>query len=208
MMKEIIVRIPTRLATGVASLAAAATVVALVPGPVAAAPAAPGTASSVVSMSSQDRPPAGEYTSKVRGDFRRNGVVRGTFTPDRFFVKKGEVFAKGTLNATLRRGDGNLVGRTSREIVIPVRNATASASERRRCDILNLVLGPLDLNLLGLEVHLNRVVLDIVAVPGAGNLLGNLLCAVAGLLDGTGGLSLLERLRLANLLNRILGLLG
>jgi hypothetical protein len=70
------------------------------------------------------------------------------------------------------------------------------------------VLGPLDLNLLGLEVSLNRVVLDIVAVTGSGNLLGNLLCAVAGLLDGAGNLSLLENLRLANLLNRILNLLG
>ena len=40
----------------------------------------------------------------------------------------------------------------------------------RRCDILNLVLGPLDLDLLGLEVHLNRVILNIVAVSGAGNL--------------------------------------
>jgi hypothetical protein len=58
-----------------------------------------------------------------------------------------------------------------------------------QCDILNLVLGPLDLNILGLEVHLNRVVLDIIAVPGPGNLLGNLLCAIAGLLDdGLGGL--------------------
>ena len=49
------------------------------------------------------------------------------------------------------------------------------------------MLGPLDLNLLGLEVHLDPVVLDIVAQPGPGNLLGNLLCAVAGLLDGAGG---------------------
>jgi hypothetical protein len=40
------------------------------------------------------------------------------------------------------------------------------------CDILNLTLGPLDLNLLGLRVQL----------------LGNLLCAAAGLLDSpTGG---------------------
>jgi hypothetical protein len=52
------------------------------------------------------------------------------------------------------------------------------------CDILNLDLGPLDLNLLGLQVDLAPVVLDIVAQPGAGALLGNLLCAVAGLLDG------------------------
>ena len=36
-----------------------------------------------------------------------------------------------------------------------------------------------------------------------GNLLGNLLCAVAGLLDGTG---LLNQLRLANVLNRVLAL--
>ena len=70
--------------------------------------------------------------------------------------------------------------------------------------MLNLVLGPLDLNLLGLEVHLSRVVLNIVAVTGANNLLGNLLCAVTGLLDGTG---LLNELRLANVLNRILAIL-
>ncbi|MGY1738441.1 hypothetical protein [Geodermatophilus sp. SYSU D00684] len=52
------------------------------------------------------------------------------------------------------------------------------------CPILDLTLGPLDLNLLGLHVHLNEVVLDIEAIPGPGNLLGNLLCAIAGLLDG------------------------
>jgi hypothetical protein len=52
------------------------------------------------------------------------------------------------------------------------------------CPILHLELGPLDLNLLGLRVQLNQVVLDVTAIPGPGNLLGNLLCALAGLLDG------------------------
>jgi hypothetical protein len=52
------------------------------------------------------------------------------------------------------------------------------------CPILHLELGPLDLNLLGLRVQLNQVVLDVTAIPGPGNLLGNLLCAIAGLLDG------------------------
>ena len=33
-------------------------------------------------------------------------------------------------------------------------------------------------------MQLNQVVLDITAIPGPGNLLGNLLCAIAGLLDG------------------------
>jgi hypothetical protein len=42
------------------------------------------------------------------------------------------------------------------------------------CPILHLVLGPLN-HLLGLNVSLNQVILDITAIPGPGNLLGNLL---------------------------------
>ena len=78
---------------------------------------------------------------------------------------------------------------------------------------MHLTLGPLDLNLLGLVVHLDRVVLDITAQQGAGNLLGNLLCAVAGLLDpptgggAGGGLSGLLQ-GIVSLLNQILGALG
>jgi hypothetical protein len=49
-----------------------------------------------------------------------------------------------------------------------------------------------------LKVDLSRVILDITAQTGAGNLLGNLLCAVTGLLDPDG---------LARLLNQILGAL-
>jgi hypothetical protein len=149
----------------------------------------------------------GRITSRVRGTFGRAGTVRGTFSPGRFFVRGGETYANGVLHATLRRGNGDLVGRVNRNISIPVRGGSADQAATTAavapCRILNLVLGPLDLNLLGLEVHLNRVVLDIVARPGAGNLLGNLLCAVAGLLDSTG---VVNQLRLANVLNRILAI--
>ena len=60
------------------------------------------------------------------------------------------------------------------------------------CDILNLSLGPVDLNLLGLEVHLDNchngpVTVDVTAVPGAGNLLGNLLCSLSHALDNNHG---------------------
>ncbi len=77
--------------------------------------------------------------------------------------------------------------------------ATA-ASTSGSCQILSLTLGPLHLNLLGLVIDLNQVNLNITAQSGPGNLLGNLLCAVANLLNGgnTGGL--------ATLLNRLLGL--
>ena len=47
------------------------------------------------------------------------------------------------------------------------------------------------------------IVLDITAVSGSGNLLGNLLCAVAHLLDSNASVT-----ALANLLNSILGQLG
>lgn len=53
------------------------------------------------------------------------------------------------------------------------------------CPILNLTLGPLHLNLLGLVVNLNRVHLTLTALPGPGALLGNLLCAIANLLNGS-----------------------
>ena len=56
------------------------------------------------------------------------------------------------------------------------------------CAILNLAIGPVDLNLLGLDIELDDceggpVTLDITAERGPGNLLGNLLCGIAGLLD-------------------------
>ena len=70
---------------------------------------------------------------------------------------------------------------------------------------MNLVLGPLDLNLFGLTVHLNQVVLNITAVSGAGNLLGNLLCAVANLLNGSNLSGVLNQL--VTLLNQILSAL-
>jgi hypothetical protein len=55
------------------------------------------------------------------------------------------------------------------------------------CQVLDLTLGPLHLDLLGLVVDLNQVHLNITAQNGPGNLLGNLLCAVAHLLDNSGG---------------------
>ena len=74
------------------------------------------------------------------------------------------------------------------------------------CDVLNLDLGPLHLDLLGLVVDLAPVVLDITAVPGPGNLLGNLLCAVVSLLDFPGLLGVIGQI--LDAVNQILGGLG
>ena len=74
------------------------------------------------------------------------------------------------------------------------------------CAILHLELGPLNLTLLGLNVVLDNcangpVTVDITAVTGQGNLLGNLLCELLG-----GGLINLGT-TLQQLLNQIIGLL-
>jgi hypothetical protein len=51
-----------------------------------------------------------------------------------------------------------------------------------QCPILNLSLGPIDLNLLGLVVETSPICLDVTAIRGGG-LLGDLLCGVAELLS-------------------------
>lgn len=71
------------------------------------------------------------------------------------------------------------------------------------CRILDLTLGPLHLDLLGLVVDLNQVHLNITAQQGPGNLLGNLLCAVANLLNNSSS-SPTALQQIANLLNQIL----
>jgi len=141
-------------------------------------------------------------------------AVTGTFTIQRFARAQRTIYAVGTVVASIPGASGSaartVVTQVSLPLVMP--GATAAAANAAAigdvnalaaCDVLNLVLGPLDLNLLGLEVHLNQVVLDIVAQSGAGNLLGNLLCAVTNLLNGGAALG-----QIVNLLNSILAILG
>jgi hypothetical protein len=140
----------------------------------------------------------------------RNGEPKfeGDLTLRRFVKRNGKLKAIGRLDGTVFGRNGGERGVVeSKKVTAPVRipnggNSAGPSVAQASCDILRLVLGPLDLNLLGLRVQLNRVVLNITAEPGPGNLLGNLLCAVAGLLDRSGLLGILR-----NLLNAILEVL-
>jgi hypothetical protein len=58
-------------------------------------------------------------------------------------------------------------------------NSASTASPLAICNVLELTLGPLDLNLLGLMVHLDTVHLVITA-DSEGGILGSLLCSLAG----------------------------
>jgi hypothetical protein len=157
----------------------------------------------------------GSITSKVTGTFTNadgTGTFTGTFTPRKFSVVNGALEATGLLKGTLVDANGTQLGTVSQTVTDTVSTASPASTTNAAnapvvgCGILNLVLGPLNLNLLGLVVQLNQVNLVITAVPGAGNLLGNLLCSVVGLLNGGGALSGLLG-EITTLLNSILALL-
>jgi hypothetical protein len=133
----------------------------------------------------------------VTGTIPGGGSFDGTFDITRIAVRNGELVAVGTLTGTLTDAAGAVIG-TVTDLAVNLPLAVTGT-----CDILHLTLGPLDLDLLGLVVHLDQVVLDITAESGPGNLLGNLLCAVAGLLDNNAPLN-----SIARLLNQLLGLLN
>jgi hypothetical protein len=140
-------------------------------------------------------PVAGGVSVPVSGTTSKGGKFTGTFNIQKFSVVNNQIVAVGTLTGTIQNSIGNVIGTILRTIsmIVNIRGAT--------CDILHLELGPLDLDLLGLVVHLDKVVLDITADP-SGGLLGALLCAVANLLNTGGLLS-----DIVDLLNQILALL-
>lgn len=161
----------------------------------AAAPAAPTAATRAANLSSA----TGTITNLplLNSAGTQVGSFTGTFTPTSFATVNGVLQVTGQLVGTASAAVGGATQAVNQTITTTVQSAQASGA----CKILNLVLGPLHLDVLGLVVDLNQVVLNITAQSGAGNLLGNLLCSVAGLLDGGTGLN-----GLAALLNRLLGL--
>jgi len=86
-------------------------------------------------------------------------------------VKAARVAAAARLNRAIHR-DG-VVRPISFDVGL---NATTAAAGE--CSVLDLVLGPLNLNLLGLVVDLNKVHLTITANP-TGGVLGTLFCGLA-----------------------------
>ena len=67
---------------------------------------------------------------------------------------------------------------TGMQFNVPVSGTkTADAAQAATCQVLDLVLGPVALNLLGLMVNLNQVHLSITADP-TGGVLGSLFCSL------------------------------
>ncbi|HEU5233092.1 MAG TPA: hypothetical protein VFU50_09545 [Terriglobales bacterium] len=152
-------------------------------------------------------PVTGTFTAPTSGALSSlsalgSGTMAGTFNINQFAVQNNaqgqpQLVAIGNLIATLTNSSGQ-----SQTTVL--NNVVAAVDPTGTCPILSLTLAPLHLDLLGLVVDIpNPVNLNIVAQSGPGNLLGNLLCDVTGLLNGGGALQ-----TIANDLNQILAGLG
>lgn len=197
-------------------------------GNVSAAPAPAGERATTISNDLVEIEPAKIKGTWTDGDL--SGQLNAKFMPTDFEAVDGALTVTGTVTGVLSGKLPEGVDRHFNEtgVTATVADASASSSEMTTaafqtagyqaagvvptsshgCDILSLDLQGLDLDVLGLVVDLEPVVLDIVAQPGAGNLLGNLLCAVAGLLDPGSGLGDLLDGLLAGVADALDGLLG
>ena len=134
------------------------------------------------------RSTTGEWTGETLG--RGRGVSRAplrvdAFTLTSFAVQNVEVVAVGTVSAILTNPAGKATSILT-TIALPVRVGETTDED------LRLDIGPMALDLFGLQVNLSRLVLDITVPASESPLLGS----VAGLLD--------DPADLARVLNEIL----
>ena len=157
------------------------------------APTAPRAGKAVLSGQVVDAPTT--FTSTTTGIVYTVAKVQITH----FSYENGVLYVDGGLFAP----DGTLISAFQH---VDATLTKGGGPTQPTCPILDLDIGAIHLNLLGLVVDLAPVHLDIVAQSGSGNLLGNLLCAVANLLNGgtlLGGL-LTQLQQLLNQINAIL----
>jgi hypothetical protein len=110
------------------------------------------------------------------------GTVAVKFTIQKFVKTQHSLTAIGTVLATFTPADGSAATTTKQPFRAKVTTAArlfSSTGSQRICNVLNLTLDKLSLNLLGLHVDLDKVILNITA-NNRGGVLGSLFCALAG----------------------------
>jgi hypothetical protein len=119
------------------------------------------------------------------------------------FVGQLTNLTTSAVNGALRLS-GTITGTGIPAMGTPFTTTIVPAAAAADCQVVDLNLQPLNLDLLGLVVDLSAVNLDVTGDAGPGKLLGNLVCGVAGALDPSGLLAG----AVSGLLNQILVVLG
>ena len=143
-----------------------------------------------------------------------NKTFAGEWNATQIVEQGGAFFAEGVLTGEVKNKQGKTTHTVEETVLLPLSvasDATASAGVRAQaatCEVLNLVLGPITLNLLGLNLFIGGeggvpIVIDLTADP-SGGLLGQLLCGLAGGIP----VPLQQLTDFLNALNTLLGLLG
>jgi len=171
--------------------------------------------------SAQDGPARLTQVVPISGKSTKgNKQFSGTYTIERFVAKGGKLYSVGTVKGKLGK---KKVTKENVQAPATVANASNPAAGQARasqvpplplpplpagnaCSILSLDLGPINLNVLGLVVRTNQIQLRIDAVQGPGNLLGNLLCGITGILNPSGALANTPLGQLSQILNALLAL--
>jgi hypothetical protein len=174
----------------------------------------------------QQAPPPAAVRLPVTGSFHGGGSFDGTVTINRFEqTSTNQIVAVGFVSGVLSRGSRTLGTGITGEVRWPVavrtggqllnvrgtptgngiaRVAWSPQSQTGRyvlvqatsCAVLDVALGPVNVNLLGAQVALGAVSLNLSGTQGTP--LGDLVCAASDLLGNVAGL--------VNLLNSVLGL--
>lgn len=171
-----------------------------------------------------DSAPSSAVTLPAAGSFSDGGTFEGTITINRFESRDNNIVALGFARGVLTRSGKTVGTGVAGEVAWPVvvksggiaavsgngsrspqlRRASSSdmpygimLAQATACPVLQIGLGPVDVNLLGARVALNPVGLNVDGEQGTP--LGDLVCSASGLLGNVAAL--------VNLLNAILGLL-
>jgi hypothetical protein len=171
------------------------------------------------------RKSAGAVTLPASGTFADGGQFSGNITINRFEQRGNQVVAIALVTGVLNRG-GSTLSVLAGQAVVPVtvrvggqvfasgpsrggarpmmvayspeaRPPAATLIAQEGCQVINIALGPFDVDVLGVLVHLDPVAFNLTGV--AGTPLGDLVCAVSDLIGNVAAI--------VNLLNNILALL-
>jgi hypothetical protein len=144
----------------------------------------------------------------ISGTVSGGGKLAGTLSIQKFSEVNGQLVAIGMISGSITDSAGApvgtaLVGPLSLPVQLGPRSAAAVSSaapvapQAQTCQVLNISIGAVSFNVLGLQVTTQPISLDLSAVSGGTNVLGQLICTI---LQTAGSV--------VNLLNTLLGLLG
>jgi hypothetical protein len=150
-------------------------------------------------------PAAAAVRLPVTGTFAGGGQFSGVISINRFEQQDNNIVAIGFVTGVLTRGSHALGTAVKGEATWPVtvssapatRTASAVAPAQTSCPVLSVALGATDVNLLGFQVSLGAVTLDLGGESGTP--LGDLVCQISAALDNVA--------KVVGLLNSLLSLL-